>query len=164
MRTREIAEIESSDQEKGYRFWTDGSFDSMELGGAAYLVQFEDQLIRYEVRSFKRAVLPFHMEVLALLMAVKQAEYMSISKCRFYTDSKLLVETFDPVRKFLPLQSADWRSYAELSQIGMILKANPLYYCVLKTREENEMAHLLANWARKKQADYVGFTFPLFSE
>lgn len=42
---------------------------------------------------------PFHMEVSALLMAVKQVEYMRIDKCRFFTDSKLLVDTFDPVRK-----------------------------------------------------------------
>lgn len=153
---------QSADPEKGYSVWTDGSFDSTDMGGAAYLLYFNNQLIRYEARTSQKAVSPFHMEVTALLMAVKLAANMHIDRCRFLTDCKLLVDSLDPIRRFQPLLAADWRSYAELSQIANIFRANPLYCCEHISREENDKAHLIANWARKEQSDYVGFTFPLF--
>lgn len=148
----------------GYRVWVDGSYDPTNVGGAAYLMELDRELVRYETNCFQRAISLFHMEVTALLMAVKQAALMQVGECQFFTDSKILVDSLDPARKMLPLQAADWRSYTQLLQIALILKTYPLYRCIHVKREENAKAHLLANWARREQAHYVGFTFPTFSQ
>lgn len=149
-----------------YQAWTDGSYDQSDKGGTAYLLMNDNLLVKYEARFFAKATSPFHMEVYALLAAAKQAENMRLEECCFHSDSKLLVETLDPVRKFQPLQSADWRSYSQsqLLQIEMIFKNHPKFCCKFTPREGNARARHLANWAPNEQANIVGFTFPILAE
>lgn len=57
---------------EGFSVWVDGSYEQSGRGGVAYMVIREGQLITYEVKGFE-GVSPFHMEVMALLMVVKEA-------------------------------------------------------------------------------------------
>lgn len=122
------------------------------------------QLVVYEVRGFQSAGSPFHMEVMALLMAMEQAVLRRIGECQFLRDSKLLVDTFNPKTNQKAIQVVDWRCYAELNRIALILKSHPKYCCRLIPREVNTQAHLLANRARVGQFNYTGFTLPSFSD
>lgn len=142
--------------------WLDGSFDEDEKGGAAYLLMSQQRLTRYEFKYFSTATSPFHMEAMALLMAIEGTIAQQIQCCIFLTDSQLLADTFDSTSKLRPLIAADWRSYTLLAQIGMLLKQYPLYSCAYIPREENEQAHRLPNLARLNQLNYKGYTFPLF--
>lgn len=66
-----------------YCAWSDGSFGPCE-GGAAFLIWHKEQLLRYELRSFQKAVSPFHMEVSAMLMAIKHAISLSVFSFRIH--------------------------------------------------------------------------------
>lgn len=74
----------------------DGPFKSRDKGGAAYIIQHNKQLIRYETIYKEDAVSPFKMEVIALLSAMWATMAMEIKECCFRTDSEKLANTFRP--------------------------------------------------------------------
>lgn len=57
--------------------------------------------------TFDRAVSPFHMETIALLMAIQAAATLEIENCVFMSDSELLVSTLHPKTSTETLQPAD---------------------------------------------------------
>lgn len=143
--------------------WCDDSFDQLERGDAAFIMQNCDILIRYELNFFESGISPFHMEAATLLMAIQAATLLHFKNCTFFTDSELLVKTIQSKSGIHTLQVVDWRSYTKLVRISNLLKANYGYRCEFKPREENHKAHLLTNLARSGQFSYLGFTYPLFS-
>lgn len=60
-------------------------------------------------------------------------------------------------------QVVDWQAYHTLIRIVVIMQEHPGYICIYNPREENNQAHLLANWARREKLDYEGYTYPLIS-
>lgn len=149
---------------EGYCAWSDGSFGTKNEGGAAFLMGHKGHLIRYELQHFGNAISPFHMEVIAVLMAVKYVVFMQIQECIFLTDSKLLVDALDPTRRLQPLLTADWRSYSELMQLANFFRKYKKFGCRFIPREDNKEAHQLANRARREQFNYWGHTFPIFPD
>ena len=120
-------------------------------------------MLRYEILNFDKAVSPFHMEAMALLIAIEGTLSLGIESCSFLTDSQLLADMFDVKRKLEPLCAADWRSYSTLIRIKHHLNRQRSYCCYYISREENHQADKLANLARIEQLKAVGFTFQLFS-
>ncbi|XP_078164475.1 uncharacterized protein LOC144559336 [Carex rostrata] len=147
----------------GYCCQSDGSFDHNENGGAAFVCKHDGILIGYELNPFVKATSPFHMETIALLMAIQNAVNWRIEECVFYTDSETLVKLLASDSYTQALQAVDWRSYSELMRVVLLLKSNAHYRCVFIPREDNLVAHQLANVARSGQFYYKGYTYPLFS-
>lgn len=73
--------------------YVDGSYKDPDKGGAAYLIEKQGQIIRYEFTFIKADALS-PMETIALLSAVQAAINIGITQCVFYTDAELLAETF----------------------------------------------------------------------
>ena len=44
-----------------YACWSDGSMDQWGKGGAAYILESHQQLVKYELKSFKWGISPFHI-------------------------------------------------------------------------------------------------------
>lgn len=143
--------------------WCDGSFDQLERGGAAFILESQQQLVRCELRFFEKGMSPLHMEIMAVLMAIQAAAQLLIPNCTFYTDSELLVRALNSNSASHTLHVVDWRSYTELVHISRLLKMNSGYRCEFIKREENLRPHKLANLARSGHVSYIGSTFPLFS-
>lgn len=141
----------------------DGSFDNNEHGGAAYIIKLASCLTRYEVRGFDKAISPFHMEAMALLLAIEGAVAHQIEKCVFYTDSLVLADMLQPQRRMRSILEADWRSYTVLARIAKYLITFSSYCCCFISREDNQQADHLANLARTENFAIVGFTFPTFA-
>lgn len=134
------------------------------MGGAAYIIQCKEELIRYEIIYKDDAVSPFQMEVIALLSAMQAVVALGIRQCSFRTDSEILANTFRPGKRLQQVGAADWRAYSQQVQIANLLAANQLFSCAYIAREENQRTDQLANQAQVEKMTYVGFTFPLFPD
>lgn len=97
-----------------YMMRVDGSFNAQEKGRAACILHQRGTLIRYDLLGYREGISPFHMEVRVFLMAVSMAVKMNLDECLFLSDSKLLVDSLAPERRYKPLQAVDWQSYNQL--------------------------------------------------
>lgn len=107
-------------EHENHQCWTDGSFDESEKGGAAFILEFQGKLLKYEFSSFEDAISPFKMEACSLLMAIQAASSLQLENCVFYSDCALLVNALNSKNGILALQTVDWHAYAELARISKI--------------------------------------------
>lgn len=145
-----------------HKCWTDGSWDELGRGGAAFILECQGELTKFELSHFEETASPFKMEACSLLMAIQAASHLQLDSCVFYSDCELLVKALNSPNGTLSLQNVDWRAYSELVRISRTLKQNNRFRCIYISREDNSRAHLLANLARLGQFSAHGATYPLF--
>lgn len=109
--------------------------------GAAMIIKQDDCLVEYKVESF-RALSPLQAEVQALCMVYEALQERGILSATIYTDRQVLVGSSN---SDCPPFDIDWRVYSKFVRIWSFLRSNPCIKCCFIGRENNSVAHQLAN-------------------
>ncbi|KAJ4746840.1 Ribonuclease H-like superfamily protein [Rhynchospora pubera] len=137
----------------------DGSFKEGEGAGWAYTLYDNNVLTEYGLTAGE-AICPLHAEMLALkaaLHATMQHDWLEVI---FYTDCEVIIKVLNGL---LPPETVDWRVYTLALDIISIMKFHSNFSCYHAPRDLLRQEHDLANLARLKDLNVIGYTFPLFS-
>ncbi|KAJ4812485.1 Cyclopropane-fatty-acyl-phospholipid synthase [Rhynchospora pubera] len=137
--------------------WVDGSFSKPGDGGWAYILMKGDVLIQY---AAQHGQIPnaFSGELKALQLAVRDTLLYGARQCLFLTDCDLLMKIMCGEEQ---VDVVPWQSFFEAKEAVNQFRLADNFKCTLCNRNDNKIAHQLANYARIHRVDFRDFTFPL---
>ncbi|KAJ3685510.1 hypothetical protein LUZ61_014674 [Rhynchospora tenuis] len=148
-----------------YSCWIDASWvhSGSHGAGMAVLIWESEVLVQYCLKPGK-ATSPFHAELLAFKCALQKLLELNISDCKIKTDClelKLIMNDETSVSE------VQWQAFHEAMEVKLLwdsYRNDRNWICAHVSREFNHLADHLARYARTRDIDCTGFTFPAFKD
>ncbi|KAJ4753113.1 hypothetical protein LUZ62_087518 [Rhynchospora pubera] len=147
-----------------YSCWIDASWLHPDCQGAGFaLLIFEAEvLIQYDL-STGTATSPFHAELISFKKAMQVLLDLNIHSCKVLTDC---LELKNVINGDTNVSEVEWQTYQDAVDAKLMWDSFRIgrgWLCSHVARELNTLADEMAKFARVKNIDCTGFTFPVFN-
>ncbi|KAJ1687033.1 hypothetical protein LUZ63_018423 [Rhynchospora breviuscula] len=140
---QERSQESALNNDDGMHCWIDGSFNTNNEGGWAFVLLERGSVCWYGLDCGSISS-PFHGELNACRLAMKHFQQQGIQSCTIHTDCQLLANLLNGVNLF---DDVPWQCFTETQQTVQDFRFLN-YSIVFSPREQNVIAHNLANYAR----------------
>ncbi|KAJ4812089.1 Ribonuclease H-like superfamily protein [Rhynchospora pubera] len=143
--------------------WIDASWvhANSQGTGMAFILWDKDELVQYRLAT-GTASSPFHAELLGFKRAIQVLLQLDVSDCVINTDCLELKQVLNDE---MNISEVEWKAFHDALQVKMLWdreKLNRNWFCAHKSRDLNILADQMAKFARIRDIDCIGFTFPAF--